>query len=155
MFKNYFSKENRRWWGNIMDGKIEHKMEVQSFVWSWIIQWKLIINQTSCFNIFFRPLYIHINLFYLEVTLQVLLKAWVRCFLLYAFLRTTIHSTRWWNLDFIRLGTTLKHELSLTCITIGNPLPESSKSCMFLPAPYMGLFFVPNCNVKIVKPLSA
>lgn len=81
--------------------------------------------------------------FYEEVVVQVLLYFWVRCFLSYLSSRTNRHSAWCWNLGFIRFHTTRKLELSFKRITSGNPIPDSSKSCMFLPAPYIGLLRVP------------
>ena len=87
--------------------------------------------------------------------MQLLLYAWVLCFLSYALWRTNRHSAWWWNLGLIRFQTTRKLELMLVRITSGNPLPDSNMSCMLLPPPYMGLFLVPTESLYNVEPLSA
>jgi hypothetical protein len=82
---------------------------------------------------------------------QVLLYTWVRCFLSYAPSRTNRHTARWWNAGLIRFQTTRKFDLKLTRITIGNPFSDSSMSCIFVPAPYIGLFLVPTNNWNNVE----
>lgn len=48
--------------------------------------------------------------------------------------------------------TTLKFDVKLSLIMIGNPFPDFSKSSMFLPALYIALFLVPTVNLNNVEP---
>ncbi|KAK7821185.1 hypothetical protein CFP56_037922 [Quercus suber] len=69
------------------------------------------------------------------------------------------HYVQAWEADFhpslIRFKTTRKFEFNLIRNISGNPIPDSSLSCMFLPAPYIGLFFVSTYKWYNVEPLSA
>lgn len=84
---------------------------------------------------------------------QLLLYAWVWCFLSYALSRTNEHSALWWNLGLKSPQTTLKFDLKLRWRARGSPFPfPISMSCITPPAPYIGLFLVPTNSWNIVEP---